>query len=901
MKRLLLFALIFLGLLQSANAKHLKGGWIQYEYLGPGATANTSQYRITVRQYLACNSQGGQIDAQIYLGIFDASNDSMVSNLTVDSVTNGSVYLNKVSYNPCIDPQPQVCYLINKYVVVVDLPNNNAGYILAVQRCCRIDGIVNVINSSQVGITYYNTIPGGKYRNCNSPSFVQKDTVLVCYSEPFTFDFSATETATAFAPADSISYVFCDGLAGGNQTNAGTQPNPPSSPPYSSIPYQAPFSGGSPMGPAVTIDPVTGIISGIAPPTTGDYVVAVCALQFRDGVLIGYTKKEIHITVADCSLQAALLKPAYINCDNFTFNFFNESTSTNIASYTWTFGDTLSAPSLDTSHSPTPTHVYSDTGRYNLELVVTATGGCVDSAKAIVKVYPGFHAGFMIQGSCIHTPYKFIDTSYSKYGTINSWSWNLGETTVTNDTFSIPDPTYTYPTVGQKNVELIVSNTNGCSDTATQVLDVRANPVILLPFNDTLICNTDSSLQLFASEQSGTGNATFAWSPADSIINPTTPNPFVHPKDSLTYYVVLTDQGCTATDSVRVNTVHSVYVTAYPKDSIVCLMDTIKLHAVGNDSNKGDYTWTSSTGEKVSPVINPTVQPLVNTTYYVVVNLDDRCFARDTASVTVYPYPTLSVHAKDSVCFGGSIALVDTISNNAQFTWSPTYSLSDSTNQYPIASPDSTTNYVLTVYYTGPDVCPKPVTDTITIVVIPKIILSAGDDTVVVANEPLQLKATGTVDSTNANFVWTNLYGLPNYLNSNTIYNPIATIPLGTDSITYIVTAMLKNPKLCTASDTMFVLVYQTPPEIFVPTAFTPGSGINNVERPVPVGILHLDFFSVYNRYGQLLYTTSQIGQGWDGTFKGVAQPPGAYVYVAQAVDYLGRQLSNKGTFVLIR
>ena len=40
-------------------AAHLKGGWIQYEYLGAGASANSSSYRVTVKQYLLCTSSGG--------------------------------------------------------------------------------------------------------------------------------------------------------------------------------------------------------------------------------------------------------------------------------------------------------------------------------------------------------------------------------------------------------------------------------------------------------------------------------------------------------------------------------------------------------------------------------------------------------------------------------------------------------------------------------------------------------------------------------------------------------------------------------------------------------------------------------------------------------------------------
>ncbi|MGZ2990991.1 hypothetical protein, partial [Pseudomonas aeruginosa] len=70
--------------------------------------------------------------------------------------------------------------------------------------------------SNTAGVTYSTTIPGiinnVSYRNNSSPAFAQKDTVVVCYSSPFTFDFSVTD-----ADKDSISYSFCDGLNGGGQ------------------------------------------------------------------------------------------------------------------------------------------------------------------------------------------------------------------------------------------------------------------------------------------------------------------------------------------------------------------------------------------------------------------------------------------------------------------------------------------------------------------------------------------------------------------------------------------------------------------------------------------------------------------------------------------------------------
>ena len=63
-------------------ANHLKGGWIQYKYIGPGAAANTSRYEITVRQYLDCGSNAGQRDASVFLGVFNSKTGAQVDNVT---------------------------------------------------------------------------------------------------------------------------------------------------------------------------------------------------------------------------------------------------------------------------------------------------------------------------------------------------------------------------------------------------------------------------------------------------------------------------------------------------------------------------------------------------------------------------------------------------------------------------------------------------------------------------------------------------------------------------------------------------------------------------------------------------------------------------------------------------
>jgi len=63
-----------------------------------------------------------------------------------------------------------------------------------------------------------------------------------------------------------------------------------------------------------------------------------------------------------------------------------------------------------------------------------------------------------------------------------------------------------------------------------------------------------------------------------------------------------------------------------------------------------------------------------------------------------------------------------------------------------------------------------------------------------------------------------------------------------------------------------------------------------------------LDKFRVYNRWGQLMFSTTQTnGHGWDGSFKGAAQATGTYVWEAEGVTYLGKKIKRKGTVILIR
>jgi len=89
---------------------------------------------------------------------------------------------------------------------------------------------------------------------------------------------------------------------------------------------------------------------------------------------------------------------------------------------------------------------------------------------------------------------------------------------------------------------------------------------------------------------------------------------------------------------------------------------------------------------------------------------------------------------------------------------------------------------------------------------------------------------------------------------------------------------------------------------IYVPKVFTPNNdGTNDLLKPILVGIQTFHYFSVYNRWGNLIYTTQDPNRGWDGTFKGVAQPVETYLWMAEGIDVEGKRVLAKGMTSLVR
>ncbi|MEP7318976.1 MAG: PKD domain-containing protein, partial [Panacibacter sp.] len=646
------------------------------------------------------------------------------------------------------------------------------------------------------------------------------------------------------------------------------------------LPYLLPYSGYSPLGSQVRIDAVTGLISGKAPAIPGKYSVNVCVSEFRHDTLLNIHRKDFILKIGDCSFAAAELKPSYLTCDGFNLSFQNNNNSPEINSYYWEFGDPNSI--TDTSTQPTPTYNYPDSGTYFVKLVINRGEKCSDSTISKALVYPGFIPDFDINGSCSLNPYQFIDRTTTKYGIVDSWRWNFGDVATTADTSHLQNPLYQYPSPQSANVQLIVTNSKGCTDTLIKSVDIPDKPILTLPFRDTLICNIDS-LQLQSYSDSGNTTATFSWLPALNIINANAANPVVFPKSTTIYSVTVNNKGCINTDSVTVNVIADVQVNI-GNDTTICQTDSIQLHPV---TNALYFNWAGTGTLSDSTVLDPFIQPLQPALYQLTASVG-KCVATDEININVVPYPQANARADTSICFGKTTVLNASIVAQ-QFTWSPVSSLINENTLTPTAGPQSTTEYILSV--TDVQGCPKPFKDTVVVNVVPRILAFAGRDTTIVASQALQLNATG-----GDLYSWSPSTGMDN----PNIANPIVILSSEFDSITYKV--KVSNIAGCAQYDDLKVTVFKTKPDIFIPTAFTPNADMrNDILTPKAVGIKQFNFFRVFNRWGLMLYSTTQQGQGWDGTYAGTPQASGTYVFVAQAIDYTGKLITKKGTVVLIR
>ncbi len=131
--------------------------------------------------------------------------------------------------------------------------------------------------------------------------------------------------------------------------------------------------------------------------------------------------------------------------------------------------------------------------------------------------------------------------------------------------------------------------------------------------------------------------------------------------------------------------------------------------------------------------------------------------------------------------------------------------------------------------------------------------------------------------------------------------NPISYNPVFKNSSEQLYKISIKTISGCVTVDTQSVKILKEL-KIFVPSAFTPNNdGLNDFLRPLPIGIKEFTYFRIYNRWGQLLFELKSGSRGWDGTIKGKAQPNQVVIWMAEGIGLDNRIYRQSGTSVLLR
>ncbi|MEM6346893.1 MAG: PKD domain-containing protein [Bacteroidota bacterium] len=658
---------------------------------------------------------------------------------------------------------------------------------------------------------------GPIYRNANSRQFISKlDNNLSTFIYSTTFGSSGATfpniSPTAFL-VDRCENVYVTGWGGATNYNGTT----------SGMPLQAPFQSGTDGNDIYMIvfnkDAQVLLFSsylggnGPASAFTGEHVDggtcrfdkegiiyhAVCAQCGNPGVAFPTTPNvyspnsgypsNCNLAIFKMDLDLAGVEAEFLTrdqfgnvvsqstgCAPFTVNFDNQSVTTNPATttYEWDFGDAGA-----TSTQSNPTHTYQNPGTYEVQMIIIDPTSCNqrDTAYGSIVVFPPplVEAGpdqIVCEGDTVQLTSILPAVGYS---------WSPSNLLLTSDTLANPVGVVFQNTT----FTLTVTDSNGCEASDQTVITVD-NTFAVDAGLDSLICR-GGSVSLGATSNGGLSYNWFTNANV-SINNANTANPTANNIDTTTVFYVLSENalGCEAIDSVTI-TVFEVFTL---EDTFVCDGNSVVLSSQGGVS----FVWTPNDGSLDDPNISsPTASPVTTTTYTVTATSAEGCISTKSVEVAVRDNPVAQIANIDPICIGDSRQFQ--ASGGTNYSWDPLSDLDNPAVSDPIATPNQTTTYTVTV--TDDFGCSDQESITLTVNPLPDIMAMAEADTIC-EGEQVQLLASGAL---------TYSWSLPDQLSNPNIPDPIAT-PI-TRNTTYLVTGTDVNG--CTNTTGVEVVTIERP------------------------------------------------------------------------------------------
>ncbi len=416
---------------------------------------------------------------------------------------------------------------------------------------------------------------------------------------------------------------------------------------------------------------------------------------------------------------------------------------------------------------------------------------------------------------------------------------------------------------------------------ATATVGLLADGVDISSTGVTILCNSDSvELELL-----GDNSYDWVWTPTVGLSSDTGRIVLAFPDTTTTYTVFGTGSFCGDVERTVTIFVDNDAFADAGEDKFICPGEPVMLDGTGGVT----FLWEPALGLSSAIVATPLASPSLTRTYQFTTLTVNGCEATDEVTVNVYSLPDVFAGLDVVICERDEVQL--TADGAVSYVWSPEEGLEPSTGATVTASPTTTTNYI--VVGTDANGCSSSAEVEVFVNPIPAVDATTSLTTIdIVIDETATLTA---FPGGGLAYSWLPLDGILTDPNS-----PIVEVQPA-DTTTYYVTVTDANG--CTNTDSVTVNVIGDY-EVFLPTAFSPNNdGLNDTYAPIIIGISaqrQLLDFSIYNRWGEQVFFSTDRFSGWDGTLGGTNQELGTFVIVVRS-EVFGESVIHREAFQLVR
>ena len=461
-------------------------------------------------------------------------------------------------------------------------------------------------------------------------------------------------------------------------------------------------------------------------------------------------------------------------------------------------------------------------------------------------------------------------------GLTYSWSPAAGLNTTTSASVTAsPVAAITYSVVG--------IDINGCSGTATVSLTVNPLPIVTAT-GDNICAGQQGNI-------SASGASSYIWGPNVALSSNVISNPIATPNVTTTYTVSGTDaNGCVNTATAAVNVFPVPVVTVNPASSLFCAGQSVNLTASG----ALNYLWSPGTGLNTINGANVTATPGTTTVYTVIGTDANGCASSVDVTLTFDPVPVASFDLfPDEGCEPLTVSFQNTSSNGVTAIWQfgdgTTGAGNNTSHIYNAGTYDV---LLITANASG---CTDSSFAGAAVNVLASPTAYFNMDPPAPGHLPYSDNLFNFLNTSMGASTYSWDFGDNNY---DTSFNTTHSYTEQGDYYV-VLTAIADNG--CTDTARSPLIMLDGEPKPWIPSAFTPNNdGTNDLFKIYGIAIGVVDF-RVYDRWGEMVFQTTDPKVGWDGTFLGLNSSTDVYVYEARIKMLSGKKYLLKGDVTLIR